>query len=102
MRKKKLRSKHFWHQKIKQWQTVAWEIRKVRKDYGKDTELGARRTLFEKAVEVDDSAIYEAMIEKEPITIVLSQKGWIRALKGHMSDYTSLSFKDGDKAETWL
>ncbi|MEW7007619.1 DNA topoisomerase IV subunit A [Lentilitoribacter sp. EG35] len=80
-----------------QWQTVAWEIKKVRKDYGKDTELGARRTLFEKAVEVDDSAIYEAMIEKEPITVVLSQKGWIRALKGHMSDYKSLSFKDGDE-----
>jgi topoisomerase-4 subunit A len=80
-----------------QWQTVAWEIKKVRKDYGKDTELGARRTLFEKAVEVDDSAIYEAMIEKEPITVVLSQKGWIRALKGHMNDYKSLSFKDGDE-----
>lgn len=79
-----------------QWQTIATEIRKVRKDYSKDTELGARRTLFEKAVEVDDSAIYEAMIEKEPITVVLSQKGWIRTLKGHMSDYTSLSFKDGD------
>lgn len=80
-----------------QWQTVATEIRKVRKDYSKDTKLGARRTLFEKAVEVDDSAIYEAMIEKEPITVVLSQKGWIRALKGHMSDYASLSFKDGDE-----
>ncbi|WP_162651693.1 DNA topoisomerase IV subunit A [Lentilitoribacter sp. Alg239-R112] len=80
-----------------QWQTVAWEIKKVRKDYGKDTELGARRTLFEKAVEVDDSAIYEAMIEKEPITVVLSQKGWMRALKGHMNDYKSLSFKDGDE-----
>lgn len=80
-----------------QWQTVASEIRKVRKDYGKDTKLGARRTLFEKAVEVDDSAIYEAMIEKEPVTVVISQKGWIRTLKGHMSDYASLSFKDGDE-----
>lgn len=80
-----------------QWQTVSWEIKEVRKKFGKDTELGARRTNFGEAVEVDDSAIYEAMIEKEPVTIVLSQKGWVRAMKGHMSDYSSLTFKDGDK-----
>lgn len=81
----------------KQWQAVAWQIRDVKKTYGKDTELGARRTDFGKVVEIDDSAIYEAMIEKEPITVVLSQKGWVRAMKGHMSDYSSLAFKDGDK-----
>lgn len=80
-----------------QWKTISWEIKKVKKAYGKDTELGARRTDFGKAIEVDDSAIYEAMIEKEPVTVVLSQKGWIRALKGHMSDHSSLAFKDGDK-----
>lgn len=84
----------------KQWQTVSWEIREVRKNFGKDTELGARRTTFGTAIEVDDSAIYEAMIEKEPITVVLSQKGWIRAMKGHLSDTKSLSFKDGDKLKT--
>lgn len=81
----------------KQWQAISWQIREVRKAYGKDTELGARRTDFGKVVEIDDSAIYEAMIEKEPITVVLSQKGWVRAMKGHMSDYSSLAFKDGDK-----
>lgn len=81
----------------KQWQAVAWQIRDVKKTYGKDTELGARRTDFGKVVEIDDSAIYEAMIEKEPITVVLSQKGWVRAMKGHMSDHSSLTFKDGDK-----
>jgi topoisomerase-4 subunit A len=81
----------------KQWQAISWQIREMRKAYGKDTELGARRTDFGKVVEIDDSAIYEAMIEKEPITVVLSQKGWVRAMKGHMSDYSSLAFKDGDK-----
>lgn len=81
----------------KQWQAISWQIREVRKAYGKDTELGARRTDFGKVVEIDDSAIYEAMIEKESITVVLSQKGWVRAMKGHMSDYSSLAFKDGDK-----
>lgn len=80
-----------------QWQAISWQIRDVRKTYGKDTELGARRTDFGKVVEIDDSAIYEAMIEKEPITVVLSQKGWVRAMKGHTSDHTSLTFKDGDK-----
>ena len=80
-----------------QWQTVATEIRKVRKDYSKDTFLGARRSDFGQAVQIDDSAIYEAMIEKEPVTVVLSQKGWVRAMKGHMTDYASLTFKDGDQ-----
>jgi topoisomerase-4 subunit A len=37
------------------------------------------------------------MIEKEPITVVISEKGWIRAMKGHVADYTSLAFKEGDK-----
>jgi topoisomerase-4 subunit A len=37
------------------------------------------------------------MIEKEPITVVISEKGWIRAMKGHMADYAGLQFKDGDK-----
>ncbi|MEP2978032.1 MAG: DNA topoisomerase IV subunit A [Lentilitoribacter sp.] len=80
-----------------QWQAIAWQIREVKKAYGKNTELGARRTDFGKAIDIDDSAIYEAMIEKEPITVVLSAKGWVRAMKGHMSDHSSLTFKDGDK-----
>lgn len=80
-----------------QWQTVATEIRKVRKDYSKDTVLGARRSDFGTVVQLDDSAIYEALIEKEPVTVVLSQKGWVRAMKGHMTDYASLTFKDGDE-----
>jgi topoisomerase-4 subunit A len=80
-----------------QWQTVATEIRKVRKDYGKDTVLGARRSDFGTVVQLDDSAIYEALIEKEPVTVVLSQKGWVRAMKGHMTNYASLTFKDGDE-----
>ncbi|MEO9460008.1 MAG: DNA topoisomerase IV subunit A [Lentilitoribacter sp.] len=80
-----------------QWQAISWQIREVKKAYGKNTELGARRTDFGKAIDIDDSAIYEAMIEKEPVTVVLSAKGWVRAMKGHMSDHSSLTFKDGDK-----
>ncbi|TCV72689.1 DNA topoisomerase IV subunit A [Neorhizobium sp. S3-V5DH] len=80
----------------KQWQTVAWEIQEVKKKYAKATELGRRRTQFAEAPEADVDAIQQAMIEKEPVTVVVSQKGWIRALKGHMSDTSSLTFKEGD------
>jgi topoisomerase-4 subunit A len=80
----------------KQWQTVAWEIGEVKKKYAKATEIGRRRTQFADAPDADIEAIQQAMIEKEPVTIVISQKGWIRALKGHMSDTSALAFKEGD------
>ncbi|MDR6100632.1 topoisomerase-4 subunit A [Agrobacterium larrymoorei] len=80
----------------KQWQAVSWEIGEVKKKYAKATELGRRRTQFADAPNADVEAIQQAMIEKEPITVVISQKGWIRALKGHMSDTSSLTFKEGD------
>lgn len=80
----------------KQWQTVAWEIGEVKKKYAKATEIGRRRTQFADAPDADIEAIQQSMIEKEPVTIVISQKGWIRALKGHMSDTSALTFKEGD------
>ena len=78
------------------WQTVAREIGEVKKKYAKATELGRRRTQFSEAPEADDAAIQQAMIEKEPVTIVISEKGWIRALKGHIADTSALNFKEGD------
>jgi DNA topoisomerase IV, A subunit, proteobacterial len=80
----------------KQWQTISWEIGEVKKKYAKATELGRRRTTFADAPEADVEAIQQAMIEKEPITVVVSEKNWIRALKGHLSDVSSLTFKEGD------
>ena len=80
----------------KQWQTVAWEIGEVKKKFAKATELGRRRTQFAEAPDADEEAIQQAMIEKEPITVVVSEKGWIRALKGHISDTATLTFKEGD------
>lgn len=85
---------------VKQWQAVSWQVKEVKKTFGKDTKLGRRRTQFADAPETDLEAIQQAMIEKEPITVVISEKGWIRALKGHMSDLSSLTFKDGDKLKT--
>jgi topoisomerase-4 subunit A len=78
-----------------QWQRIADEIRATRERYSKKTELGRRRTSFAEApvIEVD---LEQAMIEKEPITVILSEKGWIRALKGHPDDLSKLDFKQGD------
>ena len=80
-----------------QWKTIAWEIGETRKKFGKGTEIGARRTDFAEAVEIDEEAVASAMIEKEPITVVISEKGWIRAAKGHLADMGSLKFKEGDR-----
>ncbi|TBA89576.1 DNA topoisomerase IV subunit A [Rhizobium ruizarguesonis] len=80
----------------KQWQTVAWEIGEVKKKFAKATEVGRRRTQFADAPETDEEAVQQAMIEKEPITVVISEKGWIRALKGHIADTATLTFKEGD------
>lgn len=80
----------------KQWQTVAWEIGEVKKKFAKATEVGRRRTQFADAPDTDEQAIQQAMIEKEPITVVVSDKGWIRALKGHIADTSALTFKEGD------
>ncbi|MCC0026585.1 MAG: DNA topoisomerase IV subunit A [Zhengella sp.] len=80
-----------------QWKTVAWEVADVRKTFGPDTELGRRRTTFAEAPERDLEAIQQAMIEKEPVTVIVSDKGWLRAMKGHLADWSGLSFKDGDK-----
>jgi topoisomerase-4 subunit A len=78
-----------------QWERIASEIRATRERYSKKTELGRRRTSFAEApaIEVD---LEQALTEKEPITVILSEKGWIRALKGHQDDLAKLDFKQGD------
>ena len=79
----------------KQWARITEEIRQTRERYAKKTALGARRTSFEDAPAIDVD-LSEALVEKEPITIILSEKGWIRALKGHQDDLSKLEFKQGD------
>ena len=63
---------------------IAGEIREVRKTFGPDTALGRRRTTFAEAPDTSDIDFAEAMVEREPITVIVSEKGWIRALKGHV------------------
>ncbi|MFC0287566.1 DNA topoisomerase IV subunit A [Kaistia hirudinis] len=81
----------------KQWQTIAWQIGEVRKTFGPDTPLGKRRTTFAEAPTHDAVDIEQSMIEREPITVIVSEKGWIRALKGHQADLSTLTFKTDDQ-----
>jgi len=80
----------------KQWKTIRWEVGETLKKFGPATDLGKRRSDFADAPEHDVADIHHAMIEKEPITVVVSEKGWLRALKGHLSDFSQLTFKEGD------
>jgi topoisomerase-4 subunit A len=79
-----------------QWKTIADEVRKVRDSFGPKTPLGKRRTGFADAPSHDEAAIEEALVEREPITVVVSEKGWIRALRGQVADLSSLAFKTDD------
>ncbi|MBM3528817.1 MAG: DNA topoisomerase IV subunit A [Alphaproteobacteria bacterium] len=79
-----------------QWKTVAGQVREVRDAFGKKTPLGKRRTEFAEAPEHDEAAIEEAMVVREPITVVVSEKGWIRALRGHQADLSGVAFKADD------
>jgi topoisomerase-4 subunit A len=79
----------------KQWDKIAGEIKEIKKQFGKSTPLGKRKTGTAALPQIDVS-IEEALIEKEPVTIVLSEKGWIRALKGHDAGLSKLTFKADD------
>ena len=82
-----------------QWKKVADEIKAVREKFGPKTPLGKRRTSFAQAPEHDLAAIEEALLEREPITVVVSEKGWIRALRGTVTDLAGISFKADDQLE---
>ena len=79
-----------------QWARIADQLRETKKTFGKDYDRGGRLTQFAEAGEVEEVPI-EAMIEREPITVVCSKMGWIRAMKGHIALDGELKFKDGDE-----
>jgi len=78
-----------------QWVAIGDSVTELKKAFGPKTELGKRRSQFGEAP-VMEAIPLEAMIEKEPITVVCSLRGWVRALKGHTSPDEVLKFKDGD------
>ena len=82
-----------------QWTRVGEQVRKVRDMFGPKTPLGKRRTQFADAPEHDLAAIEEAFVEREPVTVVVSEKCWVRTLKGHVADLAGLTFKTDDKLD---
>ena len=80
---------------VQQWNKIAEEIRSTKKQFGKDHSGSERRTDFAEAQDFEEVPI-EAMIEREPITVVCSVMGWIRAMNGHIDLDRELKFKDGD------
>jgi len=80
-----------------QWKTIAGQIKELKNTFGPKTDLGRRRTTFGIAPAHDEAAIEEAMVVREPITVVVSEKGWIRALRGHVTDLSGVTFKTDDE-----
>ncbi len=85
----------------KKWKAIAGEIRTIRAKFGGDTPLGKRRTMFGVAASIDIS-IEEALIEREPITVLCSERGWIRAVRGHGLSLDDQKYKEGDKGRIVL
>ncbi|CAI3941329.1 DNA gyrase/topoisomerase IV [Commensalibacter communis] len=83
------------------WKKISQELKEGNKQFGSGV-LGQRRTLISGAPKAVDVVEVLEEVEREPLTIILSQKGWIKALKGHALDLTSQKFKEGDQFETSL
>ena len=79
------------------WKRIGEEIASTRKRFGKKSKLGARRTVIGAPPDTNIIPLAET-VERESLTIICSQKGWIRASKGHLEDFSGLKFKDGDRS----
>ncbi len=80
-----------------QWTLVGVGLRDVRKILGPGTAVGRRRSTFAEAPTIDAGAALESFVTREPISVILSERGWIRAARGRVEDPATLSFKEGDK-----
>jgi len=98
LEKEKIQVEKILGSKSRQMTIIKKQIKEIGDQFSQKTELGKRRTKIGKAVELVEIPA-DALIEKEPITIVCSQKGWIRTMKGHWEDdkIKALVYKDGDK-----
>lgn len=82
----------------RQWTQIKKQIQEIATEFSKETELGKRRTEIGEAPEETNIAeLEQAMVEKEPITIICSAKGWIRAMKGHGINAKDVKYKEGDR-----
>ncbi len=85
-----------------QSEKITAELKTVETRFGQKTELGERRTQFEKLPEIEGDVSPEAFVEKEPITVLCSQKLWLRTLKGHQEPSGSVKYREGDHGRFWI
>ncbi len=78
------------------WKGIRDQVKEMKRLFGGNDEIGARRTMISQAPVLEEVPI-EAYIEKEPITVLISQQGWVRALKGHIKDVGDQKYKEGDR-----
>lgn len=81
----------------RQWQAISAEVNDLKKQFGRTTPGGERRTQFAVAPDVAQMAVSEALVEREPVTVICSAKGWIRTIKGHIQDQGDIRYKEGDR-----
>ena len=81
----------------RRWKAIADQIQEVKKSFGPKTEIGRRRT---ELGDVPSEVVIplEAVVEREPVTVLCSAKGWVRAMKGHQEDVSDAKYKEGDRA----
>ncbi|GAB4391039.1 MAG: DNA topoisomerase IV subunit A [Kiloniellaceae bacterium] len=78
------------------WDAIAGQVKEIKAQFGPKTELGGRRT--EIGSPPSEVVIpLEAVVEREPVTILCSDKGWVRAMKGHQEDVSDAKYKEGDR-----
>ena len=80
----------------RKWEEISEDLEYLTEEFGPDTDLGRRRTTFTDAPAAEVIP-FEKMVEKEPITVICSKMGWVRAIKGHIEDATGIKFKEGDQ-----
>jgi topoisomerase IV subunit A len=80
----------------RRWKVIADEVRALKARFGPKTTLGRRRTEIGSAPAVEEVPL-EAYVEREPVTVICSEKGWIRSVKGHLGDVSELKYKEGDQ-----
>src|SRR5690606_8441284 len=91
--KEKAGLQHLLSDESSRWTAIAAQIKEMKAKFGKKTELGKRRTDFAEAPAAGQVISIEAFVEKEPITILCSKMGWVKALKGHAEDLSTVKYK---------
>ncbi|HEY6334858.1 MAG TPA: DNA topoisomerase IV subunit A [Alphaproteobacteria bacterium] len=82
----------------RRWKRVGEEVRALKAKFGPKSPLGKRRTEIGSAPEVEEVPL-EAYVEREPITVICTEKGWIRSIKSHLADTADLKYKEGDRGK---